>query len=133
MLEQGTTNFSVNVTAFSLHAAVHAARPDLRCIIHVHTPSVVAVSALKQGLLPLSQESVVIGEVSTHPYLGGLLDADEKDKLARNLGPINKVLLLSNQGQLEIKLIVPLCFKTILILRRSLLWRNHRRSLLQRT
>lgn len=88
----------MNVTAFSLHAAVHAARPDLRCIIHVHTPAVVAVSALKHGLLPLSQESVVVGEVSTHPYLGGLLDADEKDKLARNLGPINKVLLLSNQG-----------------------------------
>ncbi|XP_048526682.1 protein hu-li tai shao isoform X2 [Dendroctonus ponderosae] len=100
VLEQGTTNFSVNVTAFSLHAAVHAARPDLRCIIHVHTPSVVAVSALKLGLIPLSQESVVIGEVSTYSYLGGLLDADEKDKLARNLGPINKVLLLSNQGAL---------------------------------
>ncbi|XP_030759320.1 protein hu-li tai shao isoform X2 [Sitophilus oryzae] len=100
VLEQGTTNFSVNVSSFSLHAAVHAARPDIRCIIHVHTPSVVSVSALKHGLLPLSQESVVIGETSTHPYLGGLLDTDEKDKLARNLGPINKVLLLSNQGAL---------------------------------
>ncbi|XP_060525018.1 protein hu-li tai shao isoform X6 [Cylas formicarius] len=100
VIEQGTTNFSVNVTAFSLHAAVHAARPDLRCIIHVHTPSVVAVSALKHGLLPLSQESVVVGEISTHAYLGGLLDTDEKDKLARNLGPINKVLLLANQGAL---------------------------------
>ncbi|XP_066141126.1 protein hu-li tai shao isoform X1 [Euwallacea fornicatus] len=100
VLEQGTTNFSVNVSAFSLHAAVHAARPDLRCIIHVHTPSVVAISALKHGLLPLSQESVVVGEASTYSYLGGLLDADEKDKLARNLGPINKVLLLSNQGAL---------------------------------
>ncbi|XP_050312937.1 protein hu-li tai shao isoform X2 [Anthonomus grandis grandis] len=100
VLEQGTTNFSVNVTAFSLHAAVHAARPDLRCIIHVHTPSVVAVSALKHGLLPLSQESVVIGEISAHPYLGGLLDDDEKEKLARNLGPLNKVLLLTNQGAL---------------------------------
>ncbi|CAG9765000.1 unnamed protein product [Ceutorhynchus assimilis] len=100
VLEQGTTNFSVNVTAFSLHAAVHAARPDLRCIIHVRTPSVVAVSALKHGLLPLSQESVVVGEASIHVYLAGLLDADEKDKLARNLGPVNKVLLLTNQGAL---------------------------------
>ncbi|XP_019880731.1 protein hu-li tai shao isoform X1 [Aethina tumida] len=100
VIEQGTTNFSVNITAFSLHAAVHAARPDIKCIIHVHTPSVVAISALKHGLLPLSQESVVIGEVSTHTYLGGLLDPEEKDKLARNLGPNNKVLLLSNQGAL---------------------------------
>nr|NVI74784.1 hu li tai shao [Cucujiformia] len=100
VIEQGTTNFSVNITAFSLHAAVHAARPDLKCIIQVHTPSVVAVSALKQGLMPLSQESVVVGEISTHTYLGGLLDPEEKDKLARNLGPINKVLLLANQGAL---------------------------------
>ncbi|KAL1505711.1 hypothetical protein ABEB36_005214 [Hypothenemus hampei] len=100
VLQQGTTNFTVNVNAFSLHAAVHAARPDLRCIIHVQTPSVVAISALKYGLLPLSQESIVIGEISVHSYLGGLLDTDEKDKLARNLGPINKVLLLTNQGAL---------------------------------
>ncbi|KAJ8921773.1 hypothetical protein NQ315_008398 [Exocentrus adspersus] len=100
VVEQGTTNFSVNITAFSLHAAVHSARPDIKCIIHVHTPSVIAVSALKQGILPLSQESVVIGEISTHTYLGGLLDPEEKDKLARNLGPNNKVLLLSNQGAL---------------------------------
>ncbi|XP_018565785.1 protein hu-li tai shao isoform X1 [Anoplophora glabripennis] len=100
VIEQGTTNFSVNITAFSLHAAVHSSRPDIKCIIHIHTPSVIAVSSLKQGLMPLSQESVVIGEVSTHTYLGGYLDPEEKDKLARNLGPINKVLLLSNQGAL---------------------------------
>lgn len=98
VIEQGTTNFPVNVSAFSLHAAIHAARPDIKCIIQVHTPSVVAISSLKCGLMPLSQESVVIGEVSVHPYSGSILDAEEKEKIARNLGPINKVLLLSNQG-----------------------------------
>nr|NVI74706.1 hu li tai shao [Cucujiformia] len=100
VVEQGTTNFSVNISAFSLHGAIHAARPDIKCIIHLHTPSVVAVSATKAGILPISQESVVIGEVSTHPFLGGLTDPEEKDKLARNLGPNNKVLLLTNQGVL---------------------------------
>ncbi|XP_044757929.1 protein hu-li tai shao isoform X2 [Coccinella septempunctata] len=100
VVEQGTTNFSVNISSFSLHGAIHAARPDIKCIIHIHTPSVVAISATKQGILPISQESVVIGEVSTHPFLGGLLDPEEKDKLARNLGPNNKVLLLTNQGVL---------------------------------
>nr|NVI74712.1 hu li tai shao [Cucujiformia] len=100
VVEQGTTNFSVNISAFSLHGAIHAARPDIKCIIHLHTPSVVAISATKQGILPISQESVVIGEVSTHPFLGGLIDPEEKDKLARNLGPNNKVLLLTNQGVL---------------------------------
>nr|NVI74661.1 hu li tai shao [Cucujiformia] len=100
VVEQGTTNFSVNISAFSLHGAIHAARPDIKCIIHLHTPSVVAVSATKVGILPISQESVVIGEVSTSPFLGGLIDPEEKDKLARNLGPNNKVLLLTNQGVL---------------------------------
>lgn len=98
VVEQGTTNFPVNITAYSLHAAIHAARPDIKCIIYVHTPAVVAISATKAGILPLTQESAVIGEVSVHPYLGGLHDPEEKEKIARNLGPINKVLLLTNQG-----------------------------------
>lgn len=98
IVEQGTTNFGVNLSAYSLHAAIHAARPDIKCVIHVHTPSVVAISALKCGLLPISQESVVIGDVSSHAYIGTINDPEEKDKIARNLGPNNKVLLLSNQG-----------------------------------
>ena len=98
VVEQGTTNFSVNIGAFSLHAAIHSARPDLRCIIHIHTPSVVAVSALKFGLLPISEESVVIGDISSHPYMGGVLDPEEIEKITRNLGPNNKVLFLTNRG-----------------------------------
>ncbi|KAI4458187.1 adducin [Holotrichia oblita] len=98
VVEQGTTNFSVNITAFSLHAAIHSSRPDIKCIIQVHTPSVVAISALKCGLLPLSEESVVIGDISTHSHMGGVLSTEEIEKIARNLGPNNKVLLLTNQG-----------------------------------
>nr|CAD7392009.1 unnamed protein product [Timema cristinae] len=63
IVEPGTTNFAVNVSSFMLHSAIHAARPDIKCIIHVHTPSVLAVSSLKSGLLPLCQEAIVIGEV----------------------------------------------------------------------
>jgi len=81
-----------------LHSAIHAARPDLKCVIHVHTPSVLAVSCLKCGLLPLCQESVVVGDISQHQYLGGSLEAEERDKVARNLGPINKVMFLTNHG-----------------------------------
>lgn len=81
VVEQGTTNFGVNIAAFSFHAAIHAARPDIKCAVHVHTPAVLAVSALKCGLLPVSQESVVIGEVSTHPYAGGLAEPEEREKV----------------------------------------------------
>jgi adducin len=98
VIESGTTNLGVNVAGFMLHAAIHAARPDLKCIVHVHTPAVLAVSSLKCGLLPLCQESVVVGDVAQHPYVGCLADAEQREKLARNLGPINKVMFLSNHG-----------------------------------
>ncbi|XP_073996080.1 adducin 1-like protein hts isoform X15 [Rhodnius prolixus] len=98
IVESGTTNFGVNTAGFQLHAAVHSARPDIKCIIHIHTPSVLAVSSLKCGLLPICQESAVIGEISQHPYLGPISEPEEKDKIARNLGPINKVMFLTNYG-----------------------------------
>ena len=44
VVESGTTNFGVSVAGFMLHSAIHSARPDLKCIIHLHTPSIVAVS-----------------------------------------------------------------------------------------
>lgn len=98
VVEQGTTNFGINVAGFMLHSAIHAARPDVKCVIHIHTPSVLAVSSLKCGLLPLCQEAIVIGEVSQHPYLGGLFEPEEREKIARNLGPLNKVMFLANHG-----------------------------------
>ncbi|XP_066939973.1 protein hu-li tai shao isoform X5 [Macrobrachium rosenbergii] len=98
VVDGGSTNFGVNVAGFMLHSAIHAARPDIRCIIHLHHPAVVAVSALKQGLLPLSQESLLVGDISYHDYQGIFVNPEEKEKLARDLGPINKVMLLRNHG-----------------------------------
>ncbi|XP_023288409.1 protein hu-li tai shao isoform X7 [Orussus abietinus] len=98
IVEQGTTNFGVHVTGFQLHSTIHAARPDIKCIVHLTTPSVIAVSSLKCGLLPLGQESIVIGEVSTHQYIGGSFEPEEREKISRNLGPINKVMFLTNRG-----------------------------------
>ncbi|XP_046743051.1 protein hu-li tai shao isoform X2 [Diprion similis] len=100
VVEQGTTNFGVHITGFQLHSTIHAARPDIKCIIHITTPSVIAVSSLKCGLLPLGQESIVIGEVSTHQYIGGVFEPEEKEKISRNLGPVNKIMFLTNRGAL---------------------------------
>ncbi|XP_067657476.1 protein hu-li tai shao-like isoform X11 [Haliotis asinina] len=98
LVDPGSTTFGVNKAGFVLHSAIHQARPDIKCIIHLHTPNVVAVSAMKCGLLPLSQESLICGNISTHEYTGILVDQEERDKLARNLGPTNKVMLLRNHG-----------------------------------
>lgn len=83
-----------------LHSAVHAARPDIRCAIYIGCNPVVAVSSLKLGLLPLSNDAAVLGEVALHTYTGGLSEPEEKEKLIRSLGPISKVLLLTNHGAL---------------------------------
>ena len=56
VVDPGTTDFGVPCTGFVIHSAIHSARKDIRCIIHVHTPAGAAVSAMKCGLLPISIE-----------------------------------------------------------------------------
>jgi len=106
VVEEGTTNFGVNQAGFMLHSAIHAARPDIRCIVHLHTPNIVAISTMKCGLLPLSQESCLIGDVSYHSYNGIVIDPEERQSIAKDLGPSNKVMFLRNHG-------VVCCGKTI--------------------
>merc|ERR1712226_1225247 len=98
VVEAGTTNFGVNVAGFILHSAIHSARPDIKCIIHIHTPAIVAVSAMKCGLLYLSQEACLLGDLSYHSYEGLVLEGSEKQSLAKDLGVHNKVMLLRNHG-----------------------------------
>lgn len=87
-------------TDYLLHSAVHASRPDIRCAIYIGCNPVVAVSSLKVGLLPLTNDAAVLGEITSHTYNGGLSESEEKEKLIRSLGPISKVLLLTNHGAL---------------------------------
>ncbi|CAH0730674.1 unnamed protein product, partial [Brenthis ino] len=98
--DQGTTNFPVNVEGFSLHASVHAARPDVRCVLHVRSAGALAVSATRRGLLPLCSEAALLGDVAYHRVPNGTLDNEERDKLVRALGPHAKVLMLSGGGAL---------------------------------
>ncbi|XP_075989417.1 adducin 1-like protein hts isoform X2 [Anticarsia gemmatalis] len=98
--DQGTTNFPVNVEGFSLHASVHAARPDIRCVLHVRSPGALAVSAMKRGLLPLCHEAALLGDIAYHRVPNGPLDNSERDKLVRALGPSAKVLVLTSAGAL---------------------------------
>ncbi|XP_063899130.1 protein hu-li tai shao isoform X9 [Helicoverpa armigera] len=97
--DQGTTNFPVNVEGFALHAAVHAARPDIRVVLHVRCPAALAVSATKRGLLPLCHEAAALGPAPRHRPAAPL-DDSERDLLVRALGPSAKVLILSGAGAL---------------------------------
>ncbi|CAM9370105.1 unnamed protein product [Lampetra planeri] len=98
IVDRGSTNLGINQAGFTLHSAIYAARPDIKCVIHVHTPAGTAVSAMKCGLLPISQEAMILGEVTYHDYEGILVDDEEKANLQKNLGPTSKVLILRNHG-----------------------------------
>ncbi|XP_022119450.2 protein hu-li tai shao isoform X2 [Pieris rapae] len=100
VVDQGTTNFPVNVEGFSLHASVHAARPDIRCVLHLRSPSALAISSTKRGLLALCSEAATLGVLAYHRVPLGVLDNEECDKLVRALGPHSKVLMLSCGGAL---------------------------------
>ncbi|XP_042365469.1 alpha-adducin isoform X9 [Plectropomus leopardus] len=102
IVDRGSTNLGVNQAGFTLHSAIYAARPDVKCIIHVHTPAGAAVSAMKCGLLPISPEALSLGEVGYHDYHGILVDEEESSLIQRNLGPNSKVLILRNHGLVSV-------------------------------
>ncbi len=92
----------VNPAGFVIHSAIHQARPDVACVLHVHTPEGVAVSAQKDGLLPISQQStVVLASLGYHDYEGIALRDDEKPRLVSDLGD-RAHLILRNHGLLTV-------------------------------
>jgi ribulose-5-phosphate 4-epimerase/fuculose-1-phosphate aldolase len=94
--------YGVNPAGFTIHSAVHAARDDAKCVMHLHTLNGTAVAAQKDGVLPLSQHSMgVLASLATHDYEGIALNADEKPRLVRDLGDKN-FLLLKNHGLLTV-------------------------------
>ena len=96
------TRFPVNPAGFTIHSAVHGARHDAQCVLHVHSRNGIAVSAQKDGVLPLSQQSIfVLSSLGYHDYEGVALRDDEKPRLVADLGAHN-FLMLRNHGLLTV-------------------------------
>jgi ribulose-5-phosphate 4-epimerase/fuculose-1-phosphate aldolase len=94
--------YDINPAGFTIHAAVHAAREDARCVLHLHSVHGVAVSAQRDGMLPLSQHSMfVLSSLAYHDYEGVALRDDEKPRLVHDLGS-RRFLMLRNHGLLAI-------------------------------
>ena len=92
----------VNPTGFTIHGAVHAARPEVECVIHLHTPWGVALSMLPEGLLPTSQYAMrLYRRLGRHAHEGLALGEAEQRRLAANLGGLDG-LLLGNHGTLTV-------------------------------
>ena len=111
--------FPVNPAGFVIHSAVHAARPDVQCVLHTHTVSGIAVSAQRCGLLPISQQAtVVLASLGYHDYEGIALQDDEKARLQRDLGQ-NDCLILRNHGLLTVGATVADAFLFMFTLQRA--------------
>src|SRR5512145_2393439 len=93
----------VNEAGFVIHSCVHKARPEVSCVIHTHTRAGVAVSAMKCGLLPISQHAMMIqANVAYHDYEGIALYMEEQERMARDLGKTAKAMILRNHGLLAL-------------------------------
>jgi ribulose-5-phosphate 4-epimerase/fuculose-1-phosphate aldolase len=102
--------YEINPAGFVIHSAIHAAREDARCVMHIHSVNGVAVSAQRQGVLPISQQSIfVVASLAYHDYEGVALRDDEKPRLTRDLGDRN-FLMLRNHGLLTVADSVPDAF-----------------------
>ena len=109
----------VNAAGFTIHSAVHMARPDLQCVVHTHTTAGIAVSCQKQGLLPISQHALKFyGHLGTHGYEGVALDLDERERLVADLGP-HMAMILVNHGLLAAGRTIPEAWANIYYLERA--------------
>ncbi|MBV9523093.1 MAG: class II aldolase/adducin family protein [Alphaproteobacteria bacterium] len=109
----------VNEAGFVIHSAVHAARPDVACVLHTHTRSGIAVSCLEEGLLPLNQFSLQFyNRIAYHDYEGVALDLDERQRLVADLGD-KRVMILRNHGLLTAGRTIPEAFSLMYYLDQS--------------
>ncbi|MCG8559709.1 MAG: class II aldolase/adducin family protein [Hyphomicrobiales bacterium] len=104
--EEGTilseTDYPINPAGFTIHSAVHMARPEVACAIHTHTAAGIGVATQKDGLLPLTQNAlIVIAQTGYHDYEGIATDLDERERIVADLAD-NNVLILRNHGLLTV-------------------------------
>jgi ribulose-5-phosphate 4-epimerase/fuculose-1-phosphate aldolase len=99
VIDAGNTNYGINQAGYVIHSAVHSARPDVNCVIHTHTRAGIAVSAMKCGLLPLSQTSMRFANIAYHDYESVALQLDERERLIADLG-MGDTMILRNHGLL---------------------------------
>lgn len=113
------TPYFFNPAGFTIHSAVHAAREDAKCVLHLHTLPGVAVSCQKQGLLPINQTAMLLNDqIAYHEYEGVALLLDERPRLVADLGTKN-AMILRNHGTLTVGESVGEAFLSMYFLERA--------------
>src|ERR1041384_7691150 len=111
--------YFINPAGFTIHSAVHAAREDALCVMHLHTDYGIAVSAQKNGLLPISQQAMFpLASLAYHDYEGLALNEAEKPRLVADLGD-KQNMILRNHGLLTMGRTVAEAFLAMYLLERA--------------
>jgi ribulose-5-phosphate 4-epimerase/fuculose-1-phosphate aldolase len=111
--------YPVNRAGFVIHSAVHLARPDVGCVMHLHTRDGVAVATLEEGLLPLNQTAMLLSrDIAFHEFEGVALDIEERERLIADLGD-KGLMILRNHGTLATGRSVADCFVSMYYLETS--------------
>ena len=107
------TDYYVNTSGYVIHGCIHRARKDASCVLHTHTRAGMAVAAMRCGLLPLTQTSIRFeGHLGYHDYEGPAVELGERERLVRNLGP-HDAMILRNHGLLTCGATIPQAFNTM--------------------
>ncbi len=113
------SDYDINPAGFTIHSAIHEARSDANCVVHLHTTEGVALSTLEEGLQPYSQQSLFpLSSLSYHAYEGVALNPEEKARLVRDLGN-TQFMILRNHGLLTCADSIPNAFLFMFILQRA--------------
>lgn len=113
ILTKPDTDYDINKSGYVIHGAIHAARPDAKCVIHTHTRAGIAVAAMKCGLLPMSQTSMrFVGHIGYHDYEGPAVNLDERAAIVADLGP-HDAMIMRNHGLLTCGATIQQAFNTM--------------------
>jgi ribulose-5-phosphate 4-epimerase/fuculose-1-phosphate aldolase len=113
ILAKPDTDYGINKSGYVIHGAIHQARPELRCVIHTHTRAGMAVSAMTCGLLPLTQTAMrFVGHLGYHDYEGPAIDLAERERLVRDLGA-HDAMILRSHGLLTCGATIEQAFNTL--------------------
>lgn len=115
----GESRYPINAAGFTIHSAIHAARPEVGCVIHLHTEAGMALSMLEGGLLPLSQTAMLFqSQLTFHNYEGIALNLAERERLVRDLGD-KSIMILRNHGTLVACPTIGQAFVTMFLLEKA--------------
>ena len=113
IISKPDTDYGINKSGYVIHGAIHKARPDVSCVLHTHTRAGMAVATMKCGLLPMSQTSIrFVGHIGYHDYEGPAVELDERERLVRDLGP-HDAMIMRNHGLLTCGATIQQAFNTM--------------------